>query len=215
MDYPALVRAAASGALLMVLAACGDSSKQFSTRGLIAPSAICTLDPRLLGEAEPLGEIDEGNGCEIPKPYRLQSIANVNFSQPATVNCGMAEPLYDWMNSTVQKAASSSFGESVVSVDVAASYSCRARNGKRGARMSEHGFGNAIDIAAFTLESGRKVEVKRGWRGSSDERAFLREVRSDACADFNTVLGPGSDRNHSDHFHLDLANRRSGKVYCK
>jgi len=30
-----------------------------------------------------------------------------------------------------------------------------------------------------------------------------------------TVLGPGSDRYHGDHFHLDLANRRSGKAYCK
>jgi hypothetical protein len=81
--------------------------------------------------------------------------------------------------------------------------------------MSEHGYGNAIDIAAFTLESGRKITVSDGWRGRSDERAFLRLVRQEACADFMTVLGPGSDRHHSDHIHLDLQNRRSGNHYCR
>jgi hypothetical protein len=79
--------------------------------------------------------------------------------------------------------------------------------------MSEHGFGNAIDVAAFTLESGRKVTVEQGYFGSRSESRFLSEVRSDACRDFNTVLGPGSDRHHHDHFHLDVANRQS--KYCK
>src|SRR5262249_6788167 len=84
---------------------------------------------------------------------------------------------------------------------------------QRGARMSEHGFGNAIDISSFTLADGRRITVKQGWRGDDDERAFLREIRKDACAEFMTVLGPGSDSHHGDHFHLDLANRRSGKAY--
>lgn len=81
--------------------------------------------------------------------------------------------------------------------------------------MSEHGYGNAVDIASFTLESGRKVTVKDGWRGEDEERRFLREVRSDACDEFKTVLGPGSDRAHKDHFHLDLQARRSGSHVCR
>ena len=80
--------------------------------------------------------------------------------------------------------------------------------------MSEHGYGNAIDIAAFTLESGRKVMVVDGWSGRPDERGFLRIVRSQACDDFTTVLGPGSDRHHRDHIHLDLQNRRSKNHCC-
>ncbi|CAN5150317.1 hypothetical protein BH10PSE7_BH10PSE7_40560 [soil metagenome] len=214
MRIGSVFKAALLGLPLAALSACGDSSKDFTTRGLVAPSSICTVDPRVLGDARRLSEIDEGNGCEVPKPFEMRSIANVQFSQPAIVNCGMAEPLNDWMTHRVQPAAQTTFGESVVSVDIAASYSCRARNSKRGARMSEHGFGNAIDIAAFTLESGRKVTVEDGWRDSSGERNFLREVRSDACGDFHTVLGPG-DAHHDDHFHLDLANRPSGKLYCK
>ena len=86
---------------------------------------------------------------------------------------------------------------------------------EKGVLTELHGFGNAIDISSFTLADGRKVTVQQGWRGDGDERAFLREIRKDACAEFMTVLGPGSDRHHGDHFHLDLANRRSGMAYCK
>jgi hypothetical protein len=127
----------------------------------------------------------------------------------------MAEPLRDWFDNTVQPNAERQFGEKVVGVDIAASYSCRPRNNQRGAKMSEHGYGNAIDISAFTLESGRKVSVLEGWRGSSGERRFLNGVHDEACGEFHTVLGPNSDRNHRDHIHLDLQNRRSGSHYCR
>jgi hypothetical protein len=142
----------------------------------------------------------------------VHEVAGVGFSQPATVNCGMIGPLNSWMNNTVQPAAQDVFGERVTSVTVAASYSCRPRNNRRGAKMSEHGYGNAIDISAFTLESGRTVEVKQGYFSFGREKSFLKQIRREACNDFNTVLGPGSDRHHKDHFHLDMANRRS--KYC-
>jgi hypothetical protein len=205
---------AAALALAVVLAACSPGRTSFETEGLVAPPSQCSVKPSSVGIAERLRAIDEGNGCEIGNPWRVHSIANVNFSQPATLNCGMADPLNGWMQQTVQPAARRSFGESVVSIDIAASYACRARNNQRGARMSEHGYGNAIDISAFTLESGRKVTVLGGWSGRGDERGFLRLVRTEACDDFMTVLGPGSDRHHRDHIHLDLQNRRSGKHYC-
>ena len=204
-----------SVAALAMLAACGDGSKQFTTEGLIAPPIYCLTDPRILGDAEKLEPIDEGNGCQVPNPWRMHSVAGVELSQPAILNCSVTQPLHDWMNAVVQPAAQGAFGESVTAIGIAGSYSCRARNNKRGARMSEHGFGNAIDISSFTLADGRKITVKQGWRGDDDERAFLREIRKDACAEFMTVLGPGSDRQHGDHFHLDLASRHSGKAYCK
>ena len=115
----------------------------------------------------------------------------------------------------MQPAAARAFGEPVASVDVAASYDCRPRNGSRGAKLSEHGHGNAIDISGFTLTSGRKVTVARGWYGGANERAFLREVHDKACGRFSTVLGPASDAYHRDHIHLDIEARRSGKPFCQ
>jgi hypothetical protein len=203
-----------SAAILAMLSACGDG-KQFTTEGLIAPPIHCLTDPRILGDAEKLDPIDEGNGCKVPNPWRMYSVAGVELSHPATLNCSVAQPLHDWMGAVVQPAAQGAFGENVTAIGVISSYSCRGQNNRRGARMSEHGFGNAIDISSFTLADGRKITVQQGWRGDDDEKAFLREIRKDACAEFMTVLGPGSDRHHGDHFHLDLASRRSGKAYCK
>jgi hypothetical protein len=131
------------------------------------------------------------------------------------MNCGMISPLNDWLDNTVQTAARDQLGEEVVAIKVAASYSCRPRNNRRGAKMSEHGFGNAIDIAGFTLASGREISVKDDYYSRGGEGAFLKQVRSEACGQFATVLGPGSDAAHRDHLHLDLQNRRSGKSYCR
>lgn len=202
-----------------VLAACGSSKTQkgpyFSTKGVRPPEGSCQVKPSRLGLAEKIRNINEHNGCQVPNAWRVESLGSIQFSQPAIMNCGMADPLYTWLEDVVQPTAQRSFGESVVSVDVAASYACRPRNNRRGAKMSEHGFGNAIDIAAFTLESGRKVTVEQGWWGSSDERRFLHTVHDRACGDFHTVLGPDSGRAHRDHLHLDLQNRESGSSYCR
>lgn len=205
-------------AVAAVLAGCGGSSTKktsFDTQGLRAPEGSCSVKPSRIGLAEKIRDIDEGNGCEIPNAWRVQSLGSVSFSNVATMNCGLADPLNDWLENHVQRAARKNFGEDVVSIDVAASFACRARNHKNGAKMSEHGFGNAIDIAGFTLESGRKVTVLDGWRGGRDERRFLASVHEAACGQFRTVLGPDADRHHRDHFHLDLQNRRNGSSYCR
>jgi hypothetical protein len=42
-----------------------------------------------------------------------------------------------------------------------------------------------------------------------------KEMWSDVdCRYFNTVLGPGSNPEHWNHFHFDLRSRKSGKAYC-
>ena len=199
-----------------IVAACssGINHPSFRTSGVVAPPAQCSIVPTSFGAAEPLRAFSESNGCGIGNPWRTYSIANVNFSQPAEMNCGMSQPLDDWLQNAVQPAAQRAFGERVVAVDVLDSYSCRPRNGQRGARLSEHGLGNAIDIGAFTLASGRKINVEQGWFGASSESSFLRYVRGYACNDFMTVLGPGSDYEHRNHIHLDLEVRYSGQHYC-
>jgi hypothetical protein len=88
-------------------------------------------------------------------------------------------------------------------------------NGQRGARISEHAFGNALDIAAFILANGQTVTVRDGWRGSAEEQAFLHDVQGAACAQFSTVLAPGSNAFHYDHIHVDLMRRASGRAICE
>ncbi len=204
-------------AAVLALAACSDDTpiKRFETKGLLPPASSCATDPSRLGDTEKISDIDMGNGCFVHNAYRVRSLAGVSFSQAATTNCGVANTTAHWLDKVVQPAAQDAFGERVVGIDMAAAFSCRPRNNKRGGKLSEHGMGNAIDISGFTLESGRKVIVEQGWFGGRDAKVFLRQVRAEACGPFKTVLGPGSDSHHKDHIHLDLQQRRRGGNYCR
>jgi hypothetical protein len=201
--------------LALLLAGCSSSSKTyFDTAGLRAPASVIVDDPGALGRMTKMPDIAQRNGCQVRNRYDVEALGGIEFSQAATLNGGMVGPVHDWLEHTVQGAAQQNFGERVVAVTVAASYACRPRNNVRGAKMSEHGYGNAIDISSFTLESGRKISVLDDYYSWGRAGKFLKTVREDACSDFSTVLGPGSDRAHRNHIHLDLQNRRSGKSYC-
>lgn len=148
-------------------------------------------------------------GCGIAKPVRVTAVDGVKLSAPATLDCQTARALRTW----VTKALKPAFGkQDVVELRVAAHYACRPRNNKRGARISEHGRGKAIDISAVKLASGKELTVLRDYRKESG--LPLRKSHKAACGIFGTTLGPGSDGHHKDHLHLDTASYRSGP-YCK
>ncbi|HAP48557.1 MAG TPA: extensin, partial [Afipia sp.] len=115
----------------------------------------------------------------------------------------------------VQPAAQRWFGSPVAEIKQISAYSCRGMNGNSRAHISEHAFGNALDIAAFTLADGRRISVKDGWKGLPEEQGFLRDVQAAACQQFNTVLAPGSNVYHYDHIHVDLMRRASGRIICQ
>jgi len=135
--------------------------------------------------------------------------------QPAaTLACPIVSALDTWFAGGVQPAAMKWLGAPVAEIRQISAYSCRGMNGQRGAPISEHAFGNALDIASFTLIDGRKITVKDGWRGTPEEQGFLRDVHAAACQHFSTVLAPGSNAFHYDHIHVDLARRASGRQVC-
>ena len=127
----------------------------------------------------------------------------------ATLACPIVSALDRWLADSVQPAAMRWFGARVVEIKQISAYSCRGMNGNPHAHISEHAFGNALDIAAFTLADGRRITVKGGWRGMPEEQGFLRDVQAAACQQFNTVLAPGSNAYHYDHIHVDLMRRAS------
>ena len=145
---------------------------------------------------------------------RPRPINAISVSPAATLACPMVSAVDRWIADSVQPAAQRWFGQPVVMIHQISAYSCRGMNGQAGAHISEHAFGNALDVAAFTLADGRKVTVKNGWRGAPEERGFLHDVHAAACAQFMTVLGPGSNAFHYDHLHLDLMRRASGRRIC-
>lgn len=150
-------------------------------------------------------------GCGIAEPVRVRAVDGVQLSRPATMDCKTAVALRKW----VAKGLKPAFGKSgggVVRLEVAADYSCRTRNGRAGAKISEHGRGRAIDIAGVTLANGKTISVQRDYRKSAGKP--LRIAHKAACGVFGTTLGPGSDGFHEDHLHFDTARYRGGP-YCK
>jgi hypothetical protein len=142
------------------------------------------------------------------------SIGPVAVSPAATLACPLVSALDQWIDEAVQPAAIKWLGVPVVEIKQISAYSCRGMNGDPNATVSEHAFGNALDIAAFTLADGRRLDVQHGWRGTPEEQAFLHDVQTTACDQFTTVLAPGSNAFHYNHIHVDLMRRRNDRHAC-
>jgi hypothetical protein len=108
----------------------------------------------------------------------------------------------------VSDVAQPAFDGKLAELQIAAHYICRSRNNVKGAKISEHGKGRAVDISAFILTDGRVLTV------SGNYNKTLRRIYKAACGFFKTTLGPGSDGYHEDHFHFDTS-VRSGGAYCR
>jgi hypothetical protein len=170
------------------------------TPGARAPYSDRSDAPPRLGS--PAGNAVGGIGAVAVKPA-------------ATLACPIVSVLDRWLSDSVQPAAQRWFGSRVVEIRQISAYSCRGMNGNANAHISEHAFGNALDIAAFTLADGRRITVKDGWHGLPEEQGFLRDVQGAACQRFNTVLAPGSNVYHYDHIHVDLMRRATRRLICE
>src|SRR6185369_6680999 len=134
----------------------------------------------------------------------------VNVTPPPQLQCTMAEALAEWVRADVGPLAAT-LGAPLATVTDLASYECRGRNNIVGAKLSEHGKGNAIDIGAIKLRNGATFMLT----DPQVSKPFREQMRTLACARFTTVLGPGSAGYHAEHVHLDLAERSHGYRICQ
>jgi hypothetical protein len=210
--------------VLLALSGCGSSTPSFVAKyepwrgeeenacmasGTIRPSPFLRTHDALGGPSV----------CGTERPFEMAAAmgGRVTLKPTALLRCPMIPQVERWVTQVVEPAARYHFRSDLVEMTVAASYSCRPMNHVDGARLSEHGYANAIDISGFTFASGHRVTVKGGWRGDPQDQAFLQDVHDGSCRFFTTVLSPNYDSNHHDHFHLDLARHGSDglKRICK
>jgi hypothetical protein len=165
--------------------------------------------------------IGNGGGCGAPAAITVSSIAGVEISPPAELTCDMAEALHGWVSSSAAPAARLYLKKKLVKINNASAYACRRRNNSKTGKLSEHAKANALDISTLGFEDGSTTSIKGDWSGLkqlvglSAQGKFLRQIRRDACIRFTTVLGPGSDAYHGDHFHIDVARRKNAYRVCK
>ncbi len=191
---------------LIALAACGRGDKEKNEETL--QGELCGI-PGI--EGREIADVNGRGSCGIEDPVAVTRVSGVALSRPARMTCETASALNTWV-SQAAKPILLEKGGGLARLEVAAGYACRTRNSRRGARLSEHARGKAIDISAFTMRDGSSLTVSRDWR--SGNSATMKKLHSTACGPFGTVLGPNSDRHHQNHFHFDTADYRSGP-YCR
>lgn len=153
--------------------------------------------------------------CQAQDLVRLSAIRlaggeRVAVAATARIRCTLAEALTAWMRDDVAALVSQA-GSRPATLVVDTSYECRPRNRIVGAKISEHGRGNAVDLRGFLLADGRHV----GLTDPAADKTLRTALAKSVCARFTTVLGPGSDGYHEDHVHLDLAERRKDFRVCQ
>lgn len=160
--------------------------------------------------------IDEDRDCGIANPLRVTEILPGVAIRPApTLRCDTVRATALWLRDFVQPAAERVGRGPVVALRNGSGYVCRRRNNLPDGKLSEHSFGNALDVMAFEFADGAPIAVEPRERDGTMAEAFQDAVRASACMEFATVLGPGADAYHDDHLHLDVKSRNGGFRLCQ
>ncbi|WOH64842.1 extensin family protein [Bradyrhizobium sp. BWA-3-5] len=165
--------------------------------------------------APSIPDIRGANGCGGEDLVRLEAVVlpdkrRVSVKPAAILRCTMASAIAGWIRSDIAPLAQR-LGGAVAELDNFDSFECRGRNRIVGAKLSEHGRANALDVRGFKLADGTLISLT--------DRTVPRQLREtvlhSVCARFSTVLGPSSDWYHEDHIHLDLMERRGNYRICQ
>lgn len=198
----------------------GQDSKQASEHAPAmpenssAPSACRLALTDAVAIAPSIPAITGPGACGGDDLVRLEAVVlpdrtRIPVKPAATLRCTMASAIADWIRTDMVPLAEG-LGSRVSELDNFDSFECRGRNRVVGAKLSEHGRANALDIRAVRLSNGGAIALT----DRSVPRQLREKVLNSVCARFTTVLGPGSDGYHEDHIHLDLAGRRNGYRIC-
>ena len=168
-----------------------------------------------LAVIHPLAPIIGPGDCGALDVVQLEAIvlpdrSKVAVTPAATLRCTMAEAIVHWVREDVAPA----LGEQrapLRGLENYDSFECRGRNRVVGAKVSEHGLANALDVKSLKLADGAVL----GLTDVKVPKDFRDGMRQSACTRFMTVLGPGSDGYHESHIHIDLAERHNGYRVCQ
>jgi hypothetical protein len=188
----------------------------------VLPKAATPEKPRVensddgcLGQLRAIGSeftvaadnVDSGL-CHVYNPVHLTSIKAqkdvVKLPEAPLLNCKFALQFSKWVRESGAPILSAQMNSPLDKLATGPGFECRGRNGDASAKISEHGYGNAVDITTFRMRNGQVVTVADAQNTAAASYSILRGLRASACGYFTTVLGPGSNEAHKTHFHFDL-----------
>ncbi|QOW21961.1 MULTISPECIES: extensin-like domain-containing protein [Lysobacteraceae] len=181
----------------------------------------------------PLEDRVTGPGCGFENAVAITR-SSVAVNAPFSLSCRAALSLAMWERHVLQQAAATELDAKVVRIEHFGSYACRNLYGRTTGARSQHASADALDIAAFVMDDGRRVNVVNDWGSVGSETdsredvpggvadpqnapndnltpaaRFLRAVHDGACRYFDAVLGPDYNSAHADHFHFDRGRARA------
>jgi hypothetical protein len=187
----------------------------FDSAGVTSEPTEC--DKRILAIAvvEPLPRLVGPGACGGSDMLRLAAAlrpdgTRIEIKPAPVLRCEFAESVAAWLRDEAAPRVDK-LGAPLRTVETFDDFECRGRNRAAGAKLSEHGKGNAVDVRSFVLADGRSI----GLTDISVAKDFREEIRDSACHRFTTVLGPGADAQHESHIHLDLIERAQGYRMCQ
>lgn len=171
--------------------------------------AACREELGRLGAKFTVPEMPAAEGqCKVVNPVRISAITTpagtVSFPGEPTLNCVFAKKFTSWVADVAAPVVKAHSGEALAAISTGPGYECRNRNGDSTSKISEHAFGNAIDIASFNLPGKKNLPVSNVAKTENPASRWLTALRISACGYFTTVLGPGSNEAHAEHYHFDL-----------
>ncbi|WP_375260872.1 extensin family protein [Palleronia sp.] len=166
-------------------------------------------------EREPM--TGQNPDCGIANPVEVTEILpGVALRPEAVMRCETARALASWVEGTVVPAAERvGILSPIAAINHGSTYVCRNRGGVASGKVSEHAYGNAVDVMGFRFEDDSSLAIEPRADAGTIEEAFQRASRGGACLDFTTVLGPGTNAAHANHLHLDIKQRNGGYRICQ
>ena len=155
---------------------------------------------------EQLGDVTQ-QGCELSGAVKLKAVTTafgtVGIPGEPAMLCSFARQFSGWVRDVGAPLTLGYTGQRLLRIEAGQGFACRARYDKPGEVPSEHAKGDALDITAFVLADNRRILVKQQDSDSPPARDLIHAIRMTACGYFTTVLGPGADPAHAEHFHFD------------
>ena len=175
----------------------------------------CQLQLAEIAEFKPEPPITGPGECTATDVVNVNAVLlpdnhRVVFSPVVTLQCSMAKVVSHWIRDDVTPAIGT-LGTSLRGVETLDLFDCRSFNGISGAKLSEHGHANALDVRSLKLANGTVIELTN----ATVSKALREQLRQTACARFSTVLGNGADAYHENHVHIDLMQRSNNYRICQ
>jgi hypothetical protein len=191
-----------------------------------APAAAPEMEDTCLADLKAAGfEVDSAEQpqasnelCRIETPVRLKAIpvptkpgTAVRLTGQPLLACRFADRFGHWVGALVAPVIADIKSTELKAVRTGPGFQCRNRNRAANGKLSVHAQGLALDISAFDLADGSALWIRPEPDAAPDPA--LASVRKAACGWFTTILGPGTDKAHHDHLHVDIERHGSTDLY--